>query len=850
MPRPNEDTGNVSTSAEVQRSISLLSHGTSSFTAQCPMLVSETLSPVPSVPSNGAAGLQHDAVADRTHVSNASAAALLSTVSALPDVRATETRLRTAQEAELSVLVRLRRLTETLVSVISASNAAGGAGVVTTAAHGGCDTEDVKALSNEGAFRASLPVLIACPSAAGINGATHIQAETCLVMRCVSMPPAGLSAAAREQYTALHDTLAQYLCKSEDGSIDSACDIAASNACSPSTGTLQDPQSVEQCDAILCALGPRVTRAVICRAGTPTALPGVAEGEAGTSTQPVARDSNAVEVHRHSGFFSEPRHCILSPPRRSVSARRWRATGVLCDPEVSAAGTGMGSGSASWGTGVSHSPLTPSHVYGSSGGLVGKGESSTAMAMVLPKFSPVWVEGSSAELAADEERAEIRVEEDDHSGEKVNGTALASPTPITSAGSAATSTRGPSPYVVMVKPCSPLYPCISPLAAHRVATVNAWEDSSQVALGGHLAQDTPTSPPPLPTLRSSPHQLSQPLSATPTSTLGDADEEGMYFPTPPTAKTHRRIESDIDVPSRLPAMGNSGRAYTGAHEASAFPITCGSTVPAASLRRLALGGGYDEAGSEPPRVPQWETPMVDTSREGVLQTVSAAHTSLLSSTPTGVVTATDILATITALPPPSSRSLLSKRTPARRTHRGGKGTGATRKANVARAEGRPIHCGARKRTRGEVDEWGRIDVADEPLAAVPMAGLPSLSADVSLSTAAVLNRLMCEEADSGQHSSSAPARRAESDGHQHTVLEGEHASCGYVRTREQRMEGVAQAEQVFSAVRAACRPLLSVSLQTPPRGSGANAERDDISPSLSPPLSQNTPRQFWDIDFP
>ncbi|CBZ28058.1 conserved hypothetical protein [Leishmania mexicana MHOM/GT/2001/U1103] len=860
MSHPKENGNDVPASVEVPFSTSLFSRSANNFPAYHVKVVAETPSPVPSALGNRTAAHQHGAVADEAHMRSASTTPPQLSMDALPALRATETRLRQAQEAERSVLFRLRLLTEALVGVVPLSNALGVAGVAATAAHGSGDAEDVSALPGKGTFRASLPAVIACPLATETDEAMRMPAEARVVMQCVAMPPAGLSAAAREQYVALHRALARHFCEPEDGGVGGTGDTAANAARTPSTATPENHQAIGQYEATPPVLGSWTTEVADTSSTSTPSTHGVAEDGAGASSNPDASHRSAVEAQRRTRFFSDLRYCPPSPPQRSVSPRMQHDSTTSRDPETLTAAVNMGNRSASRGRRAPHSPPS-SHGHGLTDRFVDtkRGEGAVALTLTLQKLLPAYVEDSCAESAAKGERDEVREEaEGGHRREEAKEATLALYTPAVSPSFATVLTCGPSPCLMKAEPCSPLSPCIPPLSAHRTSAVTAWESSDRPAPDGQLFHDTPSPP----TLRLSPRQLSQPLSATPTSTCGDADEEGMYFPRPPPAKTHRRVEVDAELSSRLPAMGNGGSASTGADGASIFSTMSSPTASAPSLRRrLAFGGDHDGSDAESARAPHSEKRgrvaasssmhMVDRGCKEVPQTVSAARVMPPSPTPTRVVTATDILATITALPPPSSSSsLLSKRATLRCAHRGCKDTGATRKVNASPAEGQSTHRGAHRRIRGKDDERGRIGVNDEVLAAVPLAGLPSLGVGVSLSAAAGLGRSMCEEAANDRHRRWATARHTESDGHHRTIFEEEHVPCGYVRTREQRIEDVVQTEQVLDAVRAACGPLPPTSSQTPSRCLRVDTECDGVLVSPSPPLSQNTPRQFWDISFP
>ncbi|KAG5499686.1 hypothetical protein JIQ42_05164 [Leishmania sp. Namibia] len=867
MSHPNEVGGDVPTSVGTQFSATLLSCGADSLALHHPMVVAETVRPMPSVLSNGIAAYQYSFAVEEASMGNAAAPPRLFSTGAQLDLRATETRLRLAQEAELSVLIRLRLLTETVMGVMSACGASGVAVKATTAAHGDGDAEDITALPTDGAFAALLPAVTVCSSTTGAEEAMHTLPEARIALRCVAMPPAGLCAAAREQYIALRETLALHFSKPGDSGKDSAGDIAGSNACTPATRTTQNLQSIGHCGATSSAVGSRTTEAVDSGSiGTPTTSHRVADEDTGAPASPTARCLSAVEAQRRMRYLSDLRYCPPSPPQRSGSPRRQHSTVACGDPWTSTAAAGTSSGGASWGKRVAHSSSTPSHVYGLADRLAGEkdGVGSAETGLALPKLSPLSVEVSSAEWEAVEERDVIRGGAESGRHKKEGGEATpASSAPTVSAGFATALTSGPSPFVIKVEPCSSSSSRVSPLARRRVATANTWESGDRADVGGQPPQDPPLPPVPF---KSSPRRLSQPLSATPTSSVGNVEEEGMYFPTPPPAKTHRRIEGESELSTRPPAAVNSGNACRSANGDCTFPTTLSSTAIATSLPpRCAFVADRDEAHGESTGAPQWEgcvkvttspsAQMLNGGHEGVLQTMSSTRCACVSQplsmpqapppTRTRVLTATDILATITALPPSSSSSLLSK--PARR---GGKGARATRKTRVALTEARLTRRDARKRTRAVGDEWARIGVSDDALAAVPLEGLPFLGADVSWNAAAALSRGLCEDVDDSRYWRSAPALCTERGRYQKATLEEELAPSGCVRTREQRAGDVAQAERVLSAVRARCRLPVPTSLQNSSRCCGTNDESDEALSSPSPSFSQNTPRQFWDINFP
>ncbi|KAG5476819.1 hypothetical protein CUR178_04005 [Leishmania enriettii] len=867
MSHSNEVDGDVPTSVRTQFSAALLSCGADSLALHHPMVVAETVRSMPSVLSNGIAAYQHSLGAEEASMGTAAVPPLLFSTGAQLDLCATEMRLRLAQEAELSVLIRLRLLTETLMGVMSACNASGVAVKETTAAHGDGDAEDITALPTDGAFTALLPAVTVRSSTNGAEQGMHTVPEVRITLRCVAMSPAGLCAAAREQYTALRETLALHLSKSGDIGKDSEGDIAGRNACTPATRTTHDLQFIGHCGATSSAVGSRTTEAVDSGSiDTPTTSHRVADEGTGAPASPTARCFSAVEEQRRLRYFSNLRYCTPSPPQRSESSHRQHSTVACGDPQASTAAAGTSSSGAWWGTRVAHSLSASSHVYDMADRLAGEKDSvgSAETGRRLPKLSPLSVGVSSAVLEAVEERGVIKGGAESGRHKKEGGEATpASSAPTVSAVFATAQTTGPLPTVVNVEPCSSSSSRVPSLARRRVATANTWESGDRADVGGQPPQDFPSPPAPF---KSSPHRLSQPLSATPTSSVGDVEEEGMYFPTPPPAKTHRRIEGESELSARPPVAVNSGDACRSANGDRAFPTTLSPTAIATSLSpNCAFVGDRGEARGESTGAPEWEvcvkvtasqsTQMLSGRHEGVLQTMSRARCARVSQplsmppapppTQTRVLTATDILATIAALPPLSSSSLLSK--PARR---GGKGARAMRKTRLALTEAQPTRRDARKRTRADGDEWARIGVSDDALAAVPLEGLPFLGADVSWNSAAALSRGVCEDVDDARHWRSAPALCTERGSEQKATLEEELAPSGCVRTREQRAGDVAQAERVLSAVRARCRLPVPASLQNSSRCCGTNDESDEALSSPSPSLSQNTPRQFWDINFP
>ncbi|GET89601.1 hypothetical protein, conserved [Leishmania tarentolae] len=850
MLQPCEDESPTPAPVGMPLSTSSFSRSAGSFTAQHPMVDTETLPPV-----SGA--LRNSTVIDAAHMCSALTSSPQSSMDAMPSLRATETRLRQAQEAELSVLLRLRAVTEALLGIVPPSNPLDVACVATTAEHCSGDAGDVSALGSGGAFRASLPALITCPLSTRAEKVTCVPAEAHVVMKCVFMPSLGLSAAAREQYSALQHALARHFRKLEDGVVDGTGVITASDACTSTNGTPETPQTIRQYEVNSSMLDSQITEVVATSSTDALTAQSVSDYKAGASNNQYLRHHRTVEAQRRTCFFSKLRSCSPSPPQPSVSPRQQHASTATCGPRKATAEAHMGSGSASLDRRVANS-LPSSHAQGFSDVLVdtNRRACAVAMALTLPKRSPVDAENSCTESGAKGERKELREEERGQTCDEANEATLPSCTPAVAPSFTTVLACEPTPCVLMIDPSTPLSPCILPLSAHGASTGGAWESSEVAAPDGQQSQDSPTPP----ALQLSPHRPSRALSATPTSAFGDTDEEGMYFPTPPPVKAHRRAEDDPALSSRLSAMSNGGSAFIGAGGASAFSTKSTPTALPTALRRCLVSSvDYDELNAEPTSAPRSEKRgrvaasssmhMVDGACKDASQTVSAAHVMRLPAKSTCVVTATDILATITPLPSPSSSSLLPTRALARRAHCRGKDIGATRRVNVLPAEGEPAHRGAYKRIRGRGDEYGDIGVSDEVQTAVPLAGLPSLGVDVSWSAATESGRWAFDETSDGRHGRSVTARRTEMDSHRSTVLEEEHVPRGYVRTREQRIEDFVRTERVFGALRATCRPLLPASSQTSPHCPGANTECDEVVLSPSPPLSQDTPRQFWDISF-
>ncbi|KAG5476536.1 hypothetical protein LSCM1_04250 [Leishmania martiniquensis] len=862
MSHPSEGNGDVPTSMETPLSASLLSRGAGSFASHHPTTAAEALRPMSSSLSDGTAAPQQSLLVEEANMCSTFAHPPPLGTGAQSNLRATKTRLRIAQEAELGVLVRLRLLTEALMGVMSVCNSAGVAGRALTVARGGGDATEVVAPPAEGAMRAVLPAVIACPSGTGREEAMHLQAEMQIMMRCVTIPRAGLSAAAREQYSALRETLERHLCRRWDGVIGSTGGITGSNSCNLTSGTTQDLPSTGYYGAISSAFGSQTTEAIESGGvGAPTPHRIAKEGS-DPSTDPAARHFGAVQVRRGACFFCDRCYCPPSPPRRSVSPCKQHVTEACGEAEVSTASAGTGSCSTSWGTGVPDSSTTPSHVCGLADRLMGEtnGASRTAVRLPLPTRTPLTVKVSSAAWETMEERDVIKEGAKSGYSEEETGEATPAPSaPTASTRSAATTTSRPSPGVAKAEPCSPLSPCVLPRARHGAATVKTRESNDHADRGEELPEDIFLPPT---TVKSLLDRLSQPLSATPSSSVGDVDEEGTYFPTPPPVKAHRRCEDECEQAGRHPAAGDSGNASGGADGNSAAPTMLNPTAPATTPHPgLLFGGDRDEGGDEPTRARQWETrmetatsplaPIASGGQEGALQAVSVTHVSrpppapsLPPPKPAHTLTATDILATITALPPPSSSSLLSKC-----TRRAGKQTRAMRKMSAALAEAQRPLCDARKRLREVGDEEVRVDVCDRALVAVPLAGLPSLGADVAWSASAELGRGVCEEIDNDRPCGSAAALRTESESGQCTTHQEERAPRGCVRTREQRNRDAARAERVFGAVRGAYRLLTPASLGTSPRRRRATTEPDEALSPPSPSLSQSTPRQFWDISF-
>ncbi|KAG5502015.1 hypothetical protein JKF63_04286 [Porcisia hertigi] len=859
--------------AEVQLPTSPLSSSAVSCTAQHPGLVAGRFSSVSSSLSSGNVHQNHVAVVDELHMHMRSATATppQSSSDAVAELRATEARLRQAQEAELSVLVRLQLLTQGLISALHPSTSVGAVGKETTAAHGSGDVEEDRALANEGTFQASLPTVIAYPPRVGAGGVTHTQLDTCIVMRRVAMPLAGLSAATREQYTVLHDILARHFCNL-DGSTDRACGLAVRNVCAPAARTPQHPQFIGQCDATPPALISQISQAVNSSGVAALTAPcTVAEEGARAAGKPAARHLDTVEAQWQTHVF--PRKvvdCPPYPPQQLRSLHQHPATGGFPKLEASTETTGSLSNSRLRGTRVHDSPPTPSHGSPDRFAVEKTTYRATETVARFPDISRVCaVEGVSAELAADEVRTDAR--EDGgvgHSSQGECGRRLALSTPTAPASVATTPADKSLSCVVKGAPCGPMLVCAPPLTGHRDTPGGPREGGGRDSLEEQATQDTPTPPPSPRGLKSSPHRLSQPLSATPPSDFDDAGEEEMYFPTPPL-RAHRGVDSGPGLSTQHRLMSDNGRAYRGSGGGCASPKASNRSAPSTTLRlHVAPKGDHYEGsggggGGESTRALESErctgvvvgssTHAEERGHAESLQTASVkhdAHVSLPLPGLTCVSTATDILATITPLPLPSPSSLPSRRALARSAHRGGKVPGAARKWCVGLADDQRTQRGAYKRMRREGDGESRVDMDDRIFRPKPLAGLPSLGVDVSWTAAAALDQSVCGELNDARHRRSAIEHGTRRNGLEPTMFKEEHASGGYVRTRERRIEDVAHAERVFGAVRAACGPLPPASSQVLQHAHRDNAECDISEPLPSPPLSQNTPHQFWDILFP
>ncbi|KAK7198205.1 hypothetical protein NESM_000777400 [Novymonas esmeraldas] len=346
-----------------------------------------------------------------------------------------------------------------------------------------------------------------------------------------------------------------------------------------------------------------------------------------------------------------------------------------------------------------------------------------------------------------------------------------------------------------------------------------------------LPREPALASPPAPLLSSSP----APPSATPASTCGDDGEEEDFFPTPPRARLRGHHPDGGEA-----GVASGGTASTPADDAPLRAVAAPTEGDRHRRRRAVTGDGDPIVASAVPAALR-----VDASRTAAAATTEAApqaseplpHSSRLGHPVRGVglpstpvtapaqrtTTATDILATITAVPPqpPSSSSSSALRR-----------TGG----------------GARKRPRGErEDEQGCLTLP-ALAAAAPLAGLPSLGVDVSLYTSAAPHHLRHQPV-ADHHRGPPPV---------HHVTSGCPAlpPCeSYVRTRRQRAEDTARAERVIAAVRAACGGPRHASARTPPRGrifctaSGMPGVMAH-APSRDSSVSQHTPPQFWDINFP
>jgi hypothetical protein len=386
-------------------------------------------------------------------------------------------------------------------------------------------------------------------------------------------------------------------------------------------------------------------------------------------------------------------------------------------------------------------------------------------------------------------------------------------------------------------------------------------------------------------------------SATPLSTPTESDDEAILFP-PLKRKGNANdvaVNAEVAVPPRsaltttdvthAPSLTTAATrvGFVGEATCSADSrVSVPSSAAAPLLRVAANTSSRSESVNGPRRAdvtaflaPSLTEPQRRTEEP---HTVLPSHVGQSTCTPRAAtrgsassvraeMTATDILATITALPP-SPPSLLKSRSFRAVKH-------------VARCSGKTARDGddASAHTRRNVGKRSRRDVltagdgrVDASARALPIEGLPYLGMDVEAAAVAAAtmahNRWCSPSLDST--SSAAQMNSYVSNGRLVPLPEGTAERCatasspfrGYVRTRQQRAVDVAEVEAVFQAVRrTAC-------------GAGGLAlpvatSRDDVllvpgtaldwagDDALTRSLSeesldtvQHTPSQYWEIDFP
>ncbi|KPI88906.1 hypothetical protein ABL78_2023 [Leptomonas seymouri] len=372
------------------------------------------------------------------------------------------------------------------------------------------------------------------------------------------------------------------------------------------------------------------------------------------------------------------------------------------------------------------------------------------------------------------------------------------------------------------------------------------------------------------------------LSATQTATWSDIEDERVFFPTPP------RMACRTDkLTSRLHQgeLGNAPLAIAPS-AASATCLKCSESSANISDGTSTLSGNIaigpcvsaEESGaSRALRRPKVSTAKsLPTSQvfnvlhlSGVLhtelswsQTEASGASSPLDacalSAPRVALTATDILATIAALPPPPPKSFGSRRAKGDKT--------AVKSRTDAPQSPKKAPRGTGKRHReGDLGDMDLRECNSVGARAAPLEGLPCLGVDVDAAAAAAAQAYRPQRpprypaglgsgASTDIDGSTFPQR-----GSAGRRVAPSPPLCGYVRTRQQRAEDVAQTEAIFQAVRRAAgggardaQPCTHASSpqEQPPSFAGDEASITPCASQASYDSLQNTPSQYWDIDFP
>ncbi|KPA74094.1 hypothetical protein ABB37_09390 [Leptomonas pyrrhocoris] len=375
-------------------------------------------------------------------------------------------------------------------------------------------------------------------------------------------------------------------------------------------------------------------------------------------------------------------------------------------------------------------------------------------------------------------------------------------------------------------------------------------------------------------------------SATPTSTLGDTEDEGVFFPTPPrrTAQKGEAAGKWHDMAAHCAPLAVASPV------AKAADPNCGESP-------VGTGGGATALSAEavtPSRVlveqPSASEPLrnINASTAKLLRKTSAFDSlSSRRTFPNGCslnqtevgrsphplaprveLTATDILATITALPPPPLRSFGSRRTKSamKRSATTGKNRDdALQSTNNARR-------GPSKRDRENCFDEGDIRRGvDAHSRTAPFEGLPCLGVDVDAAAAAAA-QVYCSQQPPPPTASLGVSASLDADHFMFQQRRNTNRDVvsapplhGYVRTRQQRAEDVRQTEAIFRAVRRAAAgggggggaedtPQCTLSSNLPQQPLNLTGEDTSAAPSASQASYDdslpNTPSQYWEIDFP